>query len=205
MYRLVKVSKANQARIFKTLVTFLVVLVYVWWIAISLQTQLNCYIITNNTELVYRDDSKIKVEHINEDNTLYLDDTTKVNGDQVDEYIMTARGTGTYYIPDNKMSRELTWSESIEVGTSWIALSIIVYTISVLLLISCKGAKLKSFLVDLLMFFVSLVTLVVGEYFISNILQKSIPFQEIVVVVFGLFALASVILSIFQRKIWKSL
>lgn len=205
MYRLVKVSKANQARIFKTLVTFLVVLVYVWWIAISLQTQLNCYIITNNTELVYRDDSKIKVEHINEDNTLYLDDTTKVNGDQVDEYIMTARGTGTYYIPDNKMSRELTWSESMEVGTSWIALSIIVYTISVLLLISCKGAKLKSFLVDLLMFFVSLVTLVVGEYFISNILQKSIPFQEIVVVVFGLFALASVILSIFQRKIWKSL
>ena len=205
MYRLVKVSKANQARIFKTLVTFLVVLVYVWWIAISLQTQLNCYIITNNTELVYRDDSKIKVEHINEDNTLYLDDTTKVDGDQVDEYIMTARGTGTYYIPDNKMSRELTWSESMEVGTSWIALSIIVYTISVLLLISCKGAKLKSFLVDLLMFFVSLVTLVVGEYFISNILQKSIPFQEIVVVVFGLFALASVILSIFQRKIWKSL
>lgn len=205
MYRLVKVSKANQARIFKTLVTFLVVLVYVWWIAISLQTQLNCYIITNNTELVYRDDSKIKVEHINEDNTLYLDDTTKVDGDQVDEYIMTARGTGTYYIPDNKMSRELTWSESMEVGTSWIALSIIVYTISVLLLINCKGAKLKSFLVDLLMFFVSLVTLVVGEYFISNILQKSIPFQEIVVVVFGLFALASVILSIFQRKIWKSL
>lgn len=205
MYRLVKVSKANQARIFKTLVTFLVVLVYVWWIAISLQTQLNCYIITNNTELVYRDDSKIKVEHINEDNTLYLDDTTKVDGDQVNEYIMTARGTGTYYIPDNKMSRELTWSESMEVGTSWIALSIIVYTISVLLLISCKGAKLKSFLVDLLMFFVSLVTLVVGEYFISNILQKSIPFQEIVVVVFGLFALASVILSIFQRKIWKSL
>lgn len=205
MYRLVKVSKANQARIFKTLVTFLVVLVYVWWIAISLQTQLNCYIITNNTELVYRDDSKIKVDHINEDNTLYLDDTTKVDGDQVNEYIMTARGTGTYYIPDNKMSRELTWSESMEVGTSWIALSIIVYTISVLLLISCKGAKLKSFLVDLLMFFVSLVTLVVGEYFISNILQKSIPFQEIVVVVFGLFALASVILSIFQRKIWKSL
>ena len=205
MYRLVKVSKANQARIFKTLVTFLVVLVYVWWIAISLQTQLNCYIITNNTELVYRDDSKIKVEHINEDNTLYLDDTTKVDGDQVNEYIMTARGTGTYYIPDNKMSRELTWSESMEVGTSWIALSIIVYTISVLLLINCKGAKLKSFLVDLLMFFVSLVTLVVGEYFISNILQKSIPFQEIVVVVFGLFALASVTLSIFQRKIWKSL
>lgn len=205
MYRLVKVSKANQARIFKTLVTFLVVLVYVWWIAISLQTQLNCYIITNNTELVYRDDSKIKVEHINEDNILYLDDTTKVDGNQVDEYIMTVRGTGTYYIPDNKMSRELTWSESMEVGTSWIALSIIVYTISVLLLINCKGAKLKSFLVDLLMFFVSLVTLVVGEYFISNILQKSIPFQEIVVVVFGLFALASVILSIFQRKIWKSL
>lgn len=204
MYRLVKVSKANQARIFKTLVTFLVVLVYVWWIAISLQTQLNCYIITNNTELVYRDDSKIKVEHINEDNTLYLDDTTKVDGDQVDEYIMTARGTGTYYIPDNKMSRELSWEESIDVGEAWIVLTISVYIIGILLTINCKGSKWRSIGVVVLEFFVSILTIVVGEYYVSNILQKNIPIQEIVLVVYVLLALTAVLLRVFRAKIWRS-
>lgn len=204
MYRLVKVSKANQARIFKTLVTFLVVLVYVWWIAISLQTQLNCYIITNNTELVYRDDSKIKVEHINEDNTLYLDDTTKVEGDQVDEYIMTVRGTGTYYIPDNKMSRELSWEESIDVGEAWIVLTISVYIIGILLTINCKGSKWRSIGVVVLEFFVSILTIVVGEYYVSNILQKNIPIQEIVLVVYVLLALTAVLLRVFRAKIWRS-
>lgn len=204
MYRLVKVSKANQARIFKTLVTFLVVLVYVWWIAISLQTQLNCYIITNNTELVYRDDSKIKVEHINEDNTLYLDDTTKVEEDQVDEYIMTVRGTGTYYIPDNKMSRELSWEESIDVGEAWIVLTISVYIIGILLAINCKGSKWRSIGVVVLEFFVSILTIVVGEYYVSNILQKNIPIQEIVLVVYILLALTSVLLRVFRAKIWRS-
>lgn len=204
MYRLVKVSKANQVRIFKTLVTFLVVLVYVWWIAISLQTQLNCYIITNNTELVYRDDSKIKVEHINEDNTLYLDDTTKVEGDQVDEYIMTVRGTGTYYIPDNKMSRELSWEESIDVGEAWIVLTVSVYIIGILLTINCKGSKWKSIGVVVLEFFVSILTIVVGEYYVSNILQKNIPIQEIVLVVYILLALTSVLLRVFRAKIWRS-
>lgn len=204
MYRLVKVSKANQARIFKTLVTFLVVLVYVWWIAISLQTQLNCYIITNNTELVYRDDSKIKVEHINEDNTLYLDDTTKVEGDQVDEYIMTVRGTGTYYIPDNKMSRELSWEESLDVGEAWIVLTVSVYIIGILLTINCKGSKWKSIGVVVLEFFVSILTIVVGEYYVSNILQKNIPIQETVLVVYILLALTSVLLRVFRAKIWRS-
>lgn len=204
MFQLVKVSKENQGKIFRALVTILVVLMYIWWITVSLQTQLNSYIITNNTELVYKDDTKVKVDHINEDNTLYLDDTTKVEGDQVDEYIMTVRGTGTYYIPDNKMSRELSWEESIDVGEAWIVLTISVYIIGILLTINCKGSKWRSIGVVVLEFFVSILTIVVGEYYVSNILQKNIPIQEIVLVVYILLALTSVLLRVFRAKIWRS-
>lgn len=204
MFQLIKVSKENQGKIFRALVTILVVLMYIWWITVSLQTQLNSYIITNNTELVYKDDTKVKVDHINEDNTLYLDDTTKVEGDQVDEYIMTVKGTGTYYIPDNKMSRELSWEESIDVGEAWIVLTISVYIIGILLTINCKGSKWKSIGVVVLEFFVSILTIVVGEYYVSNILQKNIPIQEIVLVVYILLALTSVLLRVFRAKIWRS-
>lgn len=204
MFQLVKVSKENQGKIFRALVTILVVLMYIWWITVSLQTQLNSYIITNNTELVYKDDTKVKVDHINEDNTLYLDDTTKVEGDRVDEYIMTVRGTGTYYIPDNKMSRELSWEESIDVGEAWIVLTMSVYIIGILLTINCKGSKWRSIGVVVLEFFVSILTIVVGEYYVSNILQKNIPIQEIVLVVYILLALTSVLLRVFRAKIWRS-
>lgn len=204
MFQLVKVSKENQGKIFKALVTILVVLMYIWWITVSLQTQLNSYIITNNTELVYKDDTKVKVDHINKDNTLYLDDTTKIEGDQVDEYIMTVKGTGTYYIPDNKMSRELSWKESIDVGEAWIVLTVSVYIIGILLTINCKGSKWRSIGVVVLEFFVSILTMVVGEYYVSNILQKNIPIQEIVLVVYVLLALTAVLLWVFRAKIWRS-
>ena len=203
MYPFIKVKKETSNKFFCVMVTILVVLTFIWWFLTAMQTQLNSYIITNNTYNVQQDDTKIKVEHINEDGDLYLEDTTKVSDEDVFEYIMTEKGTGTYYIPDNKMSRELTNSESLEVGESFIVLTIVVYIIGVLLLINCKGRKLRSILVDLLMCLVSILTWVVMQYYISNILQKSIPTQEIILIVYFLFCLTSVILRVFRRRIWK--
>ena len=203
MYPFIKVKKETSAKFFRVMVTILVVLTFIWWFLTAMQTQLNSYIITNNTYNVQNDDTKIKVEHINEDGDLYLEDTTKIPDSDVSEYIMTEKGTDTYYIPDNKMSRELTKSESLEIGEFLIFLTAVVYLISILLLVNCKGNKLGSVLVDLLMCFVSVVTLVVMEYYISNILQKDISVQEIVVVAYMLFALSSIMLREFRRRIWK--
>ena len=203
MYPFIKIKKETSNKFFCVMVTILVVLTFIWWFLTAMQTQLNSYIITNNTYNVQQDGTKIKVEHINEDGDLYLEDTTKVSDKDVSEYIMTEKGTGTYYIPDNKMSRELTDSESLEVGESFIVLTIVVYIIGVLLLINCKGRKLRSILVDLLMCLVSILTWVVMQYYVSNILQKSIPVQEIILIVYFLFCLTSVILRVFRRRIWK--
>ena len=203
MYPFIRVKKETSNKFFCVMVTILVVLTFIWWFLTAMQTQLNSYIITNNTYNVQQDGTKIKVEHINEDGDLYLEDTTKVSDKDVSEYIMTEKGTGTYYIPDNKMSRELTDSESLEVGESFIVLTIVVYIIGVLLLINCKGRKLRSILVDLLMCLVSILTWVVMQYYVSNILQKSIPVQEVILIVYFLFCLTSVILRVFRRRIWK--
>ena len=203
MYPFIKIKKETSNKFFCVMVTILVVLTFIWWFLTAMQTQLNSYIITNNTYNVQQDGTKIKVEHINEDGDLYLEDTTKVSDKDVSEYIMTEKGTGTYYIPDNKMSRELTDSESLEVGESFIVLTIVVYIIGVLLLINCTGRKLRSILVDLLMCLVSILTWVVMQYYVSNILQKSIPVQEIILIVYFLFCLTSVILRVFRRRIWK--
>lgn len=203
MYPFIRVKKETSNKFFCVMVTILVVLTFIWWFLTAMQTQLNSYIITNNTYNVQQDGTKIKVEHINEDGDLYLEDTTKVSDKDVSEYIMTEKGTGTYYIPDNKMSRELTDSESLEVGESFIVLTIVIYIIGVLLLINCKGRKLRSILVDLLMCLVSILTWVVMQYYVSNILQKSIPVQEIILIVYFLFCLTSVTLRVFRRRIWK--
>ena len=203
MYPFIKVKKETSIKFFRVMVSILVTLTFIWWFLTAMQTQLNSYIITNNTYNVQNDDTKIKVEHINEDGDLYLEDATKIPDSDVSEYIMTEKGTGTYYIPDNKMSRELSESESLEIGESLIFLTAVVYIISILLLVNCKGNKLKSVLVDLLMCFISIITLVVMEYYVSNILQKDIPVQEIVVVSYILFALSSIMLRKFRRRIWK--
>ena len=103
MYPFIRVKKETSNKFFCVMVTILVVLTFIWWFLTAMQTQLNSYIITNNTYNVQQDDTKIKVEHINEDGDLYLEDTTKVSDKDVSEYIMTEKGTGTYYISDNKM------------------------------------------------------------------------------------------------------
>ena len=203
MYPFIKVRKETSVKFFHIMVTILVILTFIWWFLVAMQAQLNSAIIITNTQNVEEDSTKVEVNHINEAGDLYLDDTSKVEDSTVNEYIVTSQGTGTYYIPDNMMSRELSYSESLEIGRSFIILTVVVYILGVLLLVNCRGARVKSILVDLLMCIVSIVTIVVMEYYLSNILQRNIPAQEIIVVVYWIFVLLSIVFRVFRRRIWK--
>lgn len=203
MYPFIKVRKETSVKFFHIMVTVLVTLTFIWWFLVAMQTQLNSAIIVTNTQNVEEDSTKIKVDHINENGDLYLDDTSKIEDSIVNEYIMTTQGTGTYYIPDNMMSRELTCSESLEIGKSYIVLTVVVYILGFLLLVNSRGEKIKGILLNILMCIVSVLTVVVMEYYLSNILQKNIPAQEIVVGVYWVFALTSILFWVFRRRIWK--
>lgn len=201
MYPFIKVRKETSVKVFHIMVTILVILTFIWWFLVAMQTQLNSAIIVTNTQNVEEDSTKIKVDHINENGDLYLDDTSKIEDSTVNEYIMTAHGTGTYYIPDNMMSRELTYSESLEIGKSYIVLTVVVYILGFLLLVNSRGEKIKGILLNVLMCIVSVLTVVVMEYYLSNILQNNIPAQEIVVGVYWVFALTSILFRVFRRRI----
>ena len=147
-----------------------------------------------------QDTSKIKVEHINEDGTVFLEDTTSVEDDAISEYITVKQETGTYYIPDNIMTRELTADESFDLGQRFIFLSILVYLVFQLLGVNAKGKR--SFIILLILgelmatFFASIVL----TYFLDNIVESEFPVNWLL---FGLsvgYVIFMIILYILKKK-----
>lgn len=200
MYPFIKVKDKNRKIIFRVFITIICVLISLWWLFSGLETQLNSVIVVQNTEYVEQDTSKIKVEYINEDGTVFLEDTTSVEDDAISEYITVKQGTGTYYIPDNMMSRELTANESFDLGQRFIFLSILVYLVFQLLGVNAKGKR--SFIILLILgelmaaFFASIVL----TYFLDNIVESKFPVNWLL---FGLsvgYVIFMIILYILKKK-----
>lgn len=200
MYPFIKVKEANRKVIFKVFISIICTLIGVWWLSSGLETQLNSAIVVQNTEYVKHDTSKIKVEHINEGGTVFLEDTTSVEDDAISEYITVKQETGTYYIPDNMMTRELTADESFNLGQRFIFLSILVYLVFQLLGVNAKGKK--SFTILLILgelmaaFFVSIVL----TYFLDNVVESKFPVNWML---FGLsveYVIFTIILYILKKK-----
>lgn len=200
MYPFIKVKDKNRKIIFRVFITIICVLISLWWLFSGLETQLNSVIVVQNTEYVEQDTSKIKVEYINEDGTVFLEDTTSVEDDAISEYITVKQETGTYYIPDNMMTRELTADESFDLGQRFIFLSILVYLVFQLLGVNAKGKR--SFIILLILgelmatFFASIVL----TYFLDNIVESEFPVNWLL---FGLsvgYVIFMIILYILKKK-----
>ena len=186
MYPFIKVKDKNRKIIFRVSITIICVLISLWWLFSGLETQLNSAIVVQNTEYVEQDTSKIKVEHINEDGTVFLEDTTSVEDNAISEYITVKQETGTYYIPDNMMTRELTADESFDLGQRFIFLSILVYLVFLLLIL---GELLAAFFAS-----------VVLTYFLDNIVESKFPVNWLL---FGLsvgYVIFMIILYILKKK-----
>lgn len=202
MYPFIKVRETTRKKFFIIMLTILYILTIFWWILTGLQTQISSLVIEMNTENVLQDSSKIKVEHINEEGTLYLEDTSSVEDSQVTEYITVKKDIGTYYIPENKMTREISSSEAWGIGRNFLVLTGVIYVMCILLLINIKGNKLYSILTLILFFIISIFSMVVLEYFASNIIVSDIPIQEIIAVVFIVYCVAAILLRAFRKRLW---
>lgn len=200
MYPFIKVKDKNRKTIFRAFITILCVLISLWWLFSGLETQLNSAIVVQNTEYVKQDTSKIKVEHINEDGTVFLENTTSVEDDAISEYITVKQGTGTYYISDNMMSRELTANESFDLGQRFIFLSILVYLVFQLLGVNAKGKKSFTILLILGELLAAFFASVVLTYFLNNIVESKFPVNWLL---FGLsveYVIFMIILYILKKK-----
>lgn len=200
MYPFIKVKEANRKIIFKVFISIICTLIGVWWLSSGLETQLNSAIVVQNTEYVKQDTSKIKVEHINEDGTVFLEDTTSVEDDVISKYITVKQGTGTYYVPDNMMTRELTANESFDLGQRFIFLSILVYLVFQLLGVNAKGKRLFTILLILGELMAAFFASIVLTYFLDNIVESKFPVNWLL---FGLsveYVIFMIILYILKKK-----
>lgn len=200
MYPFIKVKDKNRKIIFRAFIIILCVLIGLWWLSSGLETQLNSVIVVQNTEYVEQDTSKIKVEHINEDGTVFLENTTSVEDDAISEYITVKQETGTYYVPDNMMTRELTANESFDLGQRFIFLSILVYLVFQLLGVNAKGKKSFTILLILGELLAAFFTSVVLTYFLDNIVESKFPVNWLL---FGLsveYVIFMIILYILKKK-----
>jgi hypothetical protein len=200
MYPFIKVKDKNRKTIFRAFIIILCVLIGLWWLSSGLETQLNSAIVVQNTEYVEQDTSKIKVEHINEDGTVFLENTTSVEDDAISEYITVKQGVGTYYIPDNMMTRELTANESFDLGQRFIFLSVLVYLVFQLLGVNAKGKRSFTILLILGELIVAFFASIVLTYFLNNIVESKFPVNWLL---FGLsveYVIFMIILYILKKK-----
>lgn len=200
MYPFIKVKDKNRKIIFRAFITIICVLIGLWWFSSGLETQLNSAIVVQNTEYVKHNTSKIKVKHINEDGTVFLEDTTSVEDDAISEYITVKQETGTYYIPDNMMTRELTADESFNLGQRFIFLSILVYLVFQLLGVNAKGKKSFTTLLILGELMAAFFASIVLTYFLDNVVESKFPVNWLL---FGLsieYVIFMIILYILKKK-----
>ena len=98
---------------------------YAYWGILAISLLYQSSIIATNTDKVLSDSSRVAVEHINKDGSLYLEDTSKVDKVTIEEYIRTAVGSGVYYIPGNKMSAEISSTEVKNLPKMYYKLSVV--------------------------------------------------------------------------------
>ena len=119
------VQRTIQNKVTAIVACVIATLLYAYWGILAISLLYQSSIIATNTDKVLSDSSRAAVEHIDKDGDLYLEDTSKVDKDSIEEYIRTAVGSGVYYIPGNKMSAEISSTEVKKLPKMYYRLSVV--------------------------------------------------------------------------------
>lgn len=180
MYPFIKTSREFAEKYLAVCIRILCVLMIVWLVVLGVELQTNSAIIVKNTQQVLNDANAIKVKHINTKGSLYLEDGSKVEDSEVNGYIRTAIGSGTYYINDSKlMSAEISRSEAWQLGRVYLIVNAFVYVMFLCLVVNYKRVWLCVFYLG-----ITVVNLVILKYYFIHILLSSFAISWICV---GLF------------------
>lgn len=96
-----------------------------YWIVLGLSVIGWSLDIIHNTRLVSQDSTKVRVVSVDKDETLTLEDGTTVKKDKISEYIRVEKNAGTWYIPEDKMTAEITVSDVVSMLRPFMAVGII--------------------------------------------------------------------------------
>lgn len=187
MYPFIKVKKENQRKIFNILMCSLLSLIFIYHLLSGIDLSLNTSIIVNNTKLVEQDETKIKIAHIKPDGTVYLENTEQIEEGKIKKYIRTTKGSGSYYIPEDMMSAEITSRDAINLGKRFEILNVVILIIFICLAVMyCKSTK---FFIWMGIFFGCEILIIdsVMKPYCSDILVSSFPIQWFLFGVLGVY------------------
>ena len=192
-----KIDSSIKNKIKRIFFVTLCLSVVTWWFLSGINTQYKCVIIVRNTEYVLSDNTKLGIEYINSSNMIFLEDFSSIEGDNVDEYIPVVKGTGIYYIPDNLMTRELNYSESIGLGRIFVILCISVFIL--MHIVSWKTKKYR--LLTVVWLLMCIFMWVIVAYWVENILLGSFPVGIIIFMCFVEFIMYIIILNNKNKRV----
>ena len=174
MYPFIKVNKKNQKLIFNVGVTVICVLIFLYWLVSGLTLQANSAIISYNSNKISNDNKKVKVEHINEDNTVFLENGNKYKDDDIKEYIKVSNGIGTYYISDGYMTVEVSKTEALKLASTFIILDVVILIMFICLYI-WKHRKRQLILETLGYCIISFFSSIVLKFWCVEIYRTAFP------------------------------
>lgn len=187
MYPFIKVKKENQRKIFNILMCSLLILIFIYHLLSGIDLSLNTSIIVNNTKLVEQDETKIKIAHIKPDGTVYLENTEQIKDGKIKKYIRTTKGSGSYYIPEDMMSAEITSRDAINLGKRFEILNVVILIIFICLAVMyCKSIKFFTWMGIFFGFEILIIDSVMKPY-CSDILVSSFPIQWFLFGVLGVY------------------
>ena len=96
-----------------------------YWIVLGLSVIGWSLDIIHNTRLVSQDSTKVRVASVDKDETLTLEDDTTVKKDKISDYIRVEKNAGTWYIPEDKMTAEITVNDVVSMLRPFMAVGII--------------------------------------------------------------------------------
>ena len=96
-----------------------------YWIVLGLSVIGWSLDIIHNTRLVSQDSTKVRVASVAKDETMTLEDGTTVKKDKISEYIRVEKNADTWYIPEDKMTAEITVNDVVSMLRPFMAVGII--------------------------------------------------------------------------------
>ena len=109
----------------KILKSIILTFLFSYWIVLGLSVIVWSLDIIHNTRLVSQDSTKVRVASVDKDETLTLEGDITVKKDKISEYIRVENNAGTWYIPEDKMTAEITVSDVVSMLRPFIAVGII--------------------------------------------------------------------------------
>lgn len=200
MYRWIKTSKKFQTRFFNIMITIICVLLYINWLLAGLLLQTNSAIINLNTESVESDDGKLKIEYVNSEETIFLEDGTSISGDKISEYVRTEKGSGSYYTSEGYMSAEITDDEAMDLCKNFLAMEVIITITVVCLTIWKRNNIYLKCLFLVLTIISSVLSDIVWSFYLEVIQHSNFPIWIVVYSRLIVYVIMFVIVQIKTRK-----